>query len=129
MIYNKPFSCFICLLSCSRIFRLYGDVTTVGEGLQNLGQYLALTSGGSMNFKKGGGEEGVCAGPGFAFAYGFSARVLRIYPRSDSHGTKNKRKHMWVYNLWGDGQVLTPYWSGRILSFDLNVQTIVLFIS
>jgi hypothetical protein len=35
--------------SCSRIFHLYGDVTTAGEGLQNLGLCSALRA-----FEQGG---------------------------------------------------------------------------
>jgi hypothetical protein len=31
-----------CFTSRSRIFHLYGDVTIAGEGLQNLGLWLAL---------------------------------------------------------------------------------------
>jgi hypothetical protein len=42
-------------MSCSGIFHLYGDITIVGEGLQNFGLCLALRA-----FEQGG-EFTVCA--------------------------------------------------------------------
>jgi hypothetical protein len=44
----------VCFYACSRIFHLYGDVTIVGEGLENLGLYAwylgPLSREGSLLF-------------------------------------------------------------------------------
>ena len=66
--------------------------------------------------KQGGGG---CTGPGSAIAYGFSARVLRIYPRSDSHGTKKREKHRWVNHLrgWRTGVYAVLEWENIVFWF------------